>query len=41
MQNQRLLKTFGREARSKNCVAFYSVTVIVMHRAMLENHFAL
>ena len=31
----------GREARSKNCVAIYSVTVIVMHRAMLENHFAL
>ena len=30
-----------REARSKNCVVIYSFTVIVLHRAMLENHFAL
>ena len=30
-----------REARSKNCVAIYYVTVIVMHRAMLENHVVL
>ena len=29
------------EAKSKNCVVIYSFTVIVLHRAMLENHCAL
>ena len=33
--------TKSREARSKNCVVIYSFTVIVLHRAVLENHFAL
>ena len=36
-----LRPSYYREARSKNCVVIYSFTVIVLHRAVLENHFAL
>ena len=39
--NEVVQKQSSREARSKNCVVIYSFTVIVLHRAMLENHFAL
>ena len=35
------IQHYSREARSKNCVVIYSFTVIVLHRAVLENHFAL
>ena len=41
LANRQQFVTINREARSKNCVVIYSFTVIVLHRAVLENHFAL